>query len=81
MVRFKNRYLCFEVVYEGGINSATSSAGENLTASEFASIIRDQVQENFGDYGSGNTLGAFNGESTCHAIATIPMSYITAHSY
>ncbi|KAJ1676013.1 RNA-binding protein pop5 [Spiromyces aspiralis] len=58
MVRFKNRYLCFEIDYETH-NRPTGTARVSLTIPELASIVREHVRENFGDYGLGSILGAF----------------------
>ncbi|KAI8848877.1 hypothetical protein BC829DRAFT_393242 [Chytridium lagenaria] len=53
MVRFKNRYLLFEVTYANGL------IHETLHAGNFANAIRDSVELNFGDIGLGSIAGSF----------------------
>ena len=52
MVRFKNRYLLFELIWKDGkVDLAVSEA--NLLGA-----IRDSVQTNFGDFGLGTSLAS-----------------------
>ncbi|CAG8598760.1 3096_t:CDS:2 [Diversispora eburnea] len=50
MVRLKNRWLLFEIIYEDTIQNRKY---EELTSRDINSAIKDSVQQNFGDYGSG----------------------------
>ncbi|TPX41646.1 hypothetical protein SeLEV6574_g05984 [Synchytrium endobioticum] len=52
-MRFKNRYLLFELAY-----ADDKYVDESLHAGIIAAIIRDSVQLNFGDYGIGILGGA-----------------------
>ncbi|RKP06510.1 Rpp14/Pop5 family-domain-containing protein [Thamnocephalis sphaerospora] len=59
MVRFKNRYLLIEILYEAPQESAALRAlqpvVENLSTRELSKLVREAIQENFGDYGAGVT--------------------------
>jgi RNase P/RNase MRP subunit POP5 len=58
MVRFKNRYLLFEILYQnekqGKALSALQPVVLNLSTQELQRLIRDNIAENFGDYGVGS---------------------------
>ncbi|KAJ1966463.1 RNA-binding protein pop5 [Dipsacomyces acuminosporus] len=66
MVRFKNRYICFEVQFqlacEGTVSAAAKAARDrqhqlpNVSARNITSLIRDQVGLNFGDSGAGHIV-------------------------
>jgi len=59
MVRLKNRWLLFEVIFEDTLHHSTSSYSspsqklEALSTRDVYSAIKDSVQTNFGDYGVG----------------------------
>ncbi|KAJ3202546.1 hypothetical protein HDU67_000434 [Dinochytrium kinnereticum] len=53
MVRFKNRYLLFEVTFADGL------IRESLHGGSLASVIKDSLELNFGDFGMGYTAQNF----------------------
>ena len=64
MVRFKNRYLLFEMVWKDG------RVDDSLTDANVASAIRDSVGINFGDVGFSRALGSFQGEQPSRTYIT-----------
>ncbi|KAL4433886.1 hypothetical protein ABPG75_000327 [Micractinium tetrahymenae] len=53
MVRFKNRYLLFEVCWKDG------RFDDSITEAILLAAFRDSLQQNFGDYGLGCALASF----------------------
>ncbi|CAG8730492.1 1160_t:CDS:1, partial [Acaulospora morrowiae] len=49
MVRLKNRWLLFEIIFEDN----SQKKRELLTPRDISSAIKESIQQNFGDYGSG----------------------------
>ncbi|KAJ3054113.1 hypothetical protein HK097_002633 [Rhizophlyctis rosea] len=54
MVRFKNRYLLFEITWEDG------KILETLTDRIVNSNIKESIETNFGDYGAGIIAGSLS---------------------
>ncbi|KAJ3193457.1 hypothetical protein HK101_004810 [Irineochytrium annulatum] len=54
MVRFKNRWLLFELVYDGDV------VVESVSSGNLAQVIRDSVQSNFGDLGAAQIAASFS---------------------
>ncbi|KAL4419534.1 hypothetical protein ABPG77_005765 [Micractinium sp. CCAP 211/92] len=53
MVRFKNRYMLFEVCWKDGRYDDT------ITEAALLATFRDSLQQNFGDFGLGCALASF----------------------
>lgn len=53
MVRFKNRYMLFEVCWKDG------RFDDTITEAALLATFRDSLQQNFGDYGLGCALASF----------------------
>ncbi|TPX30262.1 hypothetical protein SmJEL517_g06141 [Synchytrium microbalum] len=60
-MRFKNRYLLFELQYEDG------TIDESVHNGIIISVLRDSIQLNFGDYG----IGVLGGPTTSNASTSI----------
>ncbi|KAI9596886.1 hypothetical protein BDF19DRAFT_437085 [Syncephalis fuscata] len=61
MVRFKHRYLLFEVLYGSTQNaaeplSALQPTVESLSMRDWFNLLRQALEENFGDYGTASVL-------------------------
>lgn len=54
-MRFKNRYLLLDLVLEN------QNIDESLSASDVIKVLRESIQSNFGDYGTGCTSSALSG--------------------
>jgi ribonuclease P/MRP protein subunit POP5 len=50
MVRFKSRYLLFEIIYND------SNIHEQIQPTHLLSAIKESIQQNFGDAGTGSIL-------------------------
>ncbi len=62
MVRLKNRWLLFEIVFEDTLHcSTTSQKVEPLSTRDVYSAIKESIQTNFGDYGVGCVGISLNG--------------------
>jgi ribonuclease P/MRP protein subunit POP5 len=67
MVRLKNRWLLFEVIFEDTLHHTTSSARpssqkvEALSTRDVYSAIKESIQINFGDYGVGCVAASISG--------------------
>ncbi|KAJ1941703.1 RNA-binding protein pop5 [Kickxella alabastrina] len=68
MVRFKNRYICFEVLQHnqcnalGGVGKPSSDQRQHafiLSTRNINSLVREQVKLNFGDLGAGHIASGF----------------------
>lgn len=59
MVRLKNRWLLFEVMYA---DPTQNRKYEELTSRDINSVIKDSIQQNFGDYGSGCVAASLSGK-------------------
>ncbi|KAJ1895514.1 RNA-binding protein pop5 [Kickxella alabastrina] len=68
MVRFKNRYICFEVLQHnqcnalGGVGKTSSDQRQHefiLSTRNINSLVREQVKLNFGDLGAGHIASGF----------------------
>lgn len=100
MVRFKNRYMVFELMWKDGKVDETISAS-NTCSKEFLeprkacmrcaalpplhstavmppadegvllSVVRESIQQNFGDYGLGSALASFQGGALWCAAAPL----------
>ncbi|KAI9502214.1 subunit of both RNase [Coemansia spiralis] len=73
MVRFKNRYICFELLDQQHILGSTVSA-KNIVA-----LVRDQIKLNFGDMGAGHLLSGLQikylGNKTQLGIIKVPRDH------
>ncbi|KAJ1731029.1 RNA-binding protein pop5 [Coemansia biformis] len=88
MVRFKNRYVCFELLFEPPADPAcaarTSRPGQSqappvLSAKSISQLVRDCVKLSFGDSGAGHVLMGtqvkyFNAR-TCMGIIKVPRDH------
>jgi ribonuclease P/MRP protein subunit POP5 len=67
MVRLKNRWLLFEIIFEDTFHLSSSSSFsspqklESLSTRDVYSAIKDSVQINFGDYGVGCIAASISG--------------------
>ena len=70
MVRLKNRWLLFEVIFEDTLHSTSTSYTlhstpsqkvEALSTRDVYSAIKDSIQINFGDYGVGFIAASISG--------------------
>ncbi|CAG8437107.1 2275_t:CDS:2 [Funneliformis mosseae] len=61
MVRLKNRWLLFEIVFEDTLQRSTSTKNvETLSSKDVYSAIKDSIKTNFGDYGVGCVAASLN---------------------
>ena len=60
MVRFKNRYMLFEMIW-----TLNEYVDESLSGSEVNRVIKDAVVSGFGDFGMGNVIGSLSGVLSC----------------
>jgi ribonuclease P/MRP protein subunit POP5 len=76
MVRLKNRWLLFEIIFEDALNNSTSSSYtlptsqkvEALSNRDVYSTIKESIQINFGDYGVGCIAASISGMLTFKSI-------------
>ncbi|KAJ2710732.1 RNA-binding protein pop5 [Coemansia spiralis] len=84
MVRFKNRYICFEILLEP--SGATRDQRQDqrpspsvLSAKAASQLIRDSVRLSFGDSGAGHVLMGtqvkYFGAQTRMGIAKVPRDH------
>jgi RNase P/RNase MRP subunit POP5 len=61
MVRFKNRYLLVEIMWEK--SGGKSGKVPQTSRDEFSNAVKESVRLNFGDFGIGSIYSAFQGSS------------------
>ncbi|EPY51145.1 RNase P and RNase MRP subunit [Schizosaccharomyces cryophilus OY26] len=63
MVRFKSRYLLFEVLYPQDKQfheHSTIPSDESITSSSLSKLLRNTIAENFGDVGIGKVASSLS---------------------
>ncbi|KAG0142191.1 hypothetical protein CROQUDRAFT_243268 [Cronartium quercuum f. sp. fusiforme G11] len=55
MVRFKNRYLLIELIFNPNLSPSPSHQTLNLNEKILTDIIRSSISENFGEFGAGQS--------------------------
>lgn len=68
MVRFKNRYFLFEIVWEGGERPPVE-----LHESVVLNAVRESIRTNFGDYGNGVVGGMVQGAQLLLRAASLTL--------
>ncbi|KAJ1831419.1 RNA-binding protein pop5 [Coemansia sp. RSA 2706] len=80
MVRFKNRYVCFEVLFDPALAGSDASGQQpSFTARVIYGVVRDSVKLNFGDSGLGLVLSGMQvrhfGAHSCMGILKVPRDH------
>ncbi|BFZ63479.1 RNA-binding protein pop5 [Saitoella coloradoensis] len=78
MVRLKQRYILFNIIYPDSPSPSSSSSAltfshptdAKLTPQALAHLLREQIQANFGDWGSGVVAATLNVKYFSHATST-----------
>ncbi|CAH1758205.1 2991_t:CDS:2 [Entrophospora sp. SA101] len=60
MVRLKNRWLLFELIFEDSLQQQTitspyssQTVSEGISSKDIYNVVKESIQNNFGDYGTG----------------------------
>lgn len=78
MVRLKTRYLLFEILYPEGIDSLSEDYGSairkpspsNIDAKALSRLLRDTIELNFGDFGTGSIASTISIKYFSNATST-----------